>query len=395
MQPARTLLFLAPLALLLCSGASTAQTALRMGQTVSGQLTASSRKAPEDQSYYDLYTYTGRRGERIRVTMRSSDFDAYLAVGRMAKGGAFSSIATDDDGAGGTDARVELTLPEDGTFAIRANTLSAGSVGRYTLQVERGTAPVVVTPQPIRVGQTVSGSLDRTDPRLDDQSYYDLWSFQGRAGQAVSATLRSSAFDAFLVLGRTDGESFEEIASDDDGAGGSDARVSTTLPASGTYVLRANSLQGSKTGAYTLQLAEGPASGAGAAARSTTPSSAGSTVHPQARPIRAGQTVRAALTDGDPVTFDNTHYQDWIYSGKRGERLVITLRSAAFDSYLQFGRRAGGRFEYIGAQDDGAGGNDSLMAIALPEDGDYVLRVNTLHAGTGAYSLTVEKLPAR
>jgi hypothetical protein len=392
MQPARTSLFLVPLALLLGSGASEAQTALRMGQTVTGQLTTSSRTA-EDDSYYDLYTYTGRRGEHVRVTMRSSDFDAYLAFGRVERSGDFDSMETDDDGAGGTDAQVEVTLPEDGTFAIRANTLAPGSVGRYTLQVERGTAPVVATPQPIRVGQTVSGSLATTDARLDDQSYYDLWTFQGTAGQAVNATLRSSAFDAFLVLGRMSGGTFEEIESDDDGAGDTDALVSATLPANGTYALRANSLQGSQTGAYTLQLSSGLATSVSTSRASGSTSSAGSVVHPQARPIRAGQTMRAALTDSDPVTFDGTHFQDWIYSGRSGERLVITVRSTAFDSYLQFGRKSGSQFEYIAAQDDGAGGNDSLMATTLPADGDYVLRVNTLHRGTGAYSIQVEKLP--
>ncbi|HEV2736121.1 MAG TPA: hypothetical protein VGV85_14835, partial [Longimicrobiaceae bacterium] len=71
MQPVRSSLALAPLALLLCSAAASAQTPVRMGQTVTGRLTTQSKKAPEDQSFYDLYTYTGRRGERVRFTLRS------------------------------------------------------------------------------------------------------------------------------------------------------------------------------------------------------------------------------------------------------------------------------------------------------------------------------------
>lgn len=391
MTSVRTPIAFAALALLLDAGASAAQTPVRLGQTVSGTLTTASRKAPEDQSYYDLYTYTGRRGERVRLTLRSSDFDAYLAVGRMATGGGFDSIETDDDGAGGTDAQVEVMLPEDGTYAIRANTLSAGSVGRYTLQLERGAPEVRAVPQPIRVGQTVSGRLEASDPKLGDRSHYDLWTFQGRAGEQVTATLRSGDFDAFLVLGRGEGGRFEEIESDDDGAGGTDARVSATLPAAGTYALRANTLAGGQTGAYTLQLASGLAAGAESSRRAASPT-AGSTVHPRARPIRAGQTVSGSLSASDPVTFDGTYFQDWIYSGKRGERLVFILRSSAFDAYLQFGtKEQGGRFEYIGAEDDGAGGNDSRMEVTLPADGDYVLRVNTLFAGEGAYSLSVQK----
>ncbi|HLL46926.1 MAG TPA: hypothetical protein VK399_09445, partial [Longimicrobiaceae bacterium] len=140
MPPVRTCLALAPLALLLCSAAS-AQTPIRMGQTVTGRLTSESKKAPEDQSFYDLYTYTGRRGERVRFTLRSMDFDAYLNVGRADKAGGFESLDTDDDGGGGTNARVELTLPADGAYAIRANALNAGDTGAYTLQLEQGVAP--------------------------------------------------------------------------------------------------------------------------------------------------------------------------------------------------------------------------------------------------------------
>lgn len=394
MRPARSFLLLAPLALALAGAEASAQTPVRMGQTVSGRLTAASQKAPEDDSFYDLYSYAGRRGERVRFTLRSRDFDAYLAVGRVGRDGSFESLDTDDDGAGGTDARVEMTLPADGTYAIRANTLRAGDTGAYTLQLERATPPPPVTRQAIRVGQTVSGRLDASDPKLGDGSHFDLWTFTARAGEAVTATLRSSDFDAFLVLGRMRGDELEEIESDDDGAGGTDARVSATLPEAGTYTLRANTLRGGETGAYRLELVSGIVPGVPSAERTTSPG-AGSTVHPQARPIRAGQTVSGALTESDPVTFDGTHFQDWIFTGRRGDRLVVTLRSGAFDAYLQFGRREGNGFSYIGAQDDGAGGNDSLMATTLPDDGDYVLRVNTLHRGTGAYTLTVEQLPPR
>ncbi|HEX2190659.1 MAG TPA: PPC domain-containing protein [Longimicrobiaceae bacterium] len=392
MQPARRLLVLAPLALALLGAEAAAQTPVRVGQTVSGRLTPSSKKAPEDDSFYDLYTYTGRRGERVRFTLRSSDFDAYLNVGRLGEDGSFESLDTDDDGAGGTNAKVELTLPADGTYAVRANTLRAGDTGAYTLQLERGAAPAPVTTQPVRVGQTVSGRLDASDPKLDDDSHYDLWTFTARAGDGVTASLSSSDFDAFLVLGRMQNGEFQEIESDDDGAGGTDARVSATLAEAGAYTLRVNTLRGGETGAYRLELASGVTAPARAAENTTSPG-AGSTVHPQARPIRAGQTVSGTLTESDPVTFDGTHFQDWIYSGKRGERLVVTVRSGAFDSYLQFGRREGTGFSYIGAQDDGAGGNDSLMATTLPEDGDYVLRVNTLHKGTGPYTVKLEKLP--
>ena len=235
-------------------------------------------------------------------------------------------------------------------------------------------------PRPIAVGQTVTGDLGGTDPKLGDNSFYDLWTFQARAGDGVTATLRSTDFDAFLVLGRMRGEDFEEMESDDDKGGGSDARVSTTLSEAGTYTLRVNSLYGEKTGAYTFQLASGVVDTAtdhdhgshdttappppGRCTRRRGPSAPGrrcATRSPRATP----------RTPTAPTTRTGSQ-------GRRGERIVATMRSPAFDSYLQFGAPGAGTFTYMDAQDDRGGGNDSLMAVALPEDGQYVLRVNTI-----------------
>ena len=398
MQPVRTSIALAPLALLLCSAAAHAQTPIRVGQTLEGRLTTESRKAPEDQSFYDLYTFTGRRGERVRFTMRSRDFDAYLNVGRSDKSGGFESLDTDDDGGGGTDARVELLLPADGVYAIRANTLNAGPTGAYTLQVEQGVAPAPAVVRPITVGQTLTGDLGGADPRLEDESYYDLYTFQARAGDPVTATLRSSDFDAYLALGRMRGDDFEEIQSDDDHGGGTDARVSSTLPEAGTYTLRVKSYDGGRSGAYTLELAAGILASVGDDDEHGDHDDHGTAtrpLHPQARPIRAGQTVSDSLRATDPEDSDGTYYQDWLYTGRAGERIVVTMRSAAFDSYLQFGKANAGTFTYMDAQDDRGGGNDSLLALALPEDGQYVLRVNTMSKATGPYTLRLERLRGR
>lgn len=242
----------------------------------------------------------------------------------------------------------------------------------------------------LRAGQTVSGHLGGSDPTMGDDSFYDLWSYRGRAGERVKVTLRSDDFDSYLAVGRMVNGRFEEIAEDDDGAGGSDAQVVLTLPESGVYAIRANTLFGGKTGAYTLALETGvtdPETPSGEVAAGAGLSS----LHPSPGRIRAGQTVSGRLEQSDPTTFDGTAFDDFIYSGKAGERLAITLRSDAFDSYLQLGKVVDGRFEYIGAEDDGAGETDSLYEITLPETGDYVIRPNTLFAGHGPYTLEVRR----
>lgn len=241
----------------------------------------------------------------------------------------------------------------------------------------------------IRAGQTVSGRLGGSDPTMADDSFYDLWSYRGTQGERVKVTLRSDAFDAYLAVGRMVNGRFQEIAEDDDGAGGTDAQVVLTLPEDGAYAIRANTLFGGKTGTYTLALETG-ATGAETPTGEVERGS-GLSLHPSPGRIRTGQAVSGRLEASDPTTFDGTAYDDFIYSGKRGERLAITLRSDAFDTYLQLGRVEDGKFEYIGAEDDGAGGTDSLYEVTLPESGEYVIRANTLFEAFGPYRVEVRR----
>ena len=68
------------------------------GEAVNGQLQTSD-PVLGDGSYYDLYAFRGVAGQRIRITMRSGAFDAYLSGGHM-EGRSFVAEVSDDDGAG-------------------------------------------------------------------------------------------------------------------------------------------------------------------------------------------------------------------------------------------------------------------------------------------------------
>lgn len=118
------------------SAAKSSPTPLTLGQAASGSLEASDPKLP-DSSHFDQWTYNGRRGERIQITLESSAFDAYLVLARQSDSG-MESIAEDDDGAGETNARITAELPADGTYLILANSYDEGATGAYTLRVERG-----------------------------------------------------------------------------------------------------------------------------------------------------------------------------------------------------------------------------------------------------------------
>ncbi|HUR92432.1 MAG TPA: caspase family protein [Gemmatimonadaceae bacterium] len=124
-------------------------TSLVMGTRATGTLEAGDPTLP-DSSHYDQWTYDGRAGEKIRVTMESEAFDAYLIVARQ-NGERVENLAQDDDGAGGTNARISFELPGDGTFLVIANSFGKGAEGAYTLLVERDGAATTTQQRPAAI----------------------------------------------------------------------------------------------------------------------------------------------------------------------------------------------------------------------------------------------------
>ncbi|MBB4636294.1 PPC domain-containing protein [Longimicrobium terrae] len=227
---------------------------LTLGQRATGQISETDEIDDESERPYDTYTFRGRAGQRVTVKMEAEDFDTYLDLGRM-ENGAFTSLATDDDGAGeGTNSRLRFVIPADGDYVIRASAYGEDGTGDYIVSMEERQA-VVHTPQPVRAGVTATGTLEDDDMALEsDGSFYDAWTYAGRAGEQIKITMASEAFDTFVTIGRMVNGEFEEVAKMDDGGEGTDTLLEVTLPADGEYVIRANSYQSGQTGDYTLRV---------------------------------------------------------------------------------------------------------------------------------------------
>lgn len=69
-------------------------------------------------------------GQRVQITLRSPDFDAYLIL----KGGEWVGQLEDDDGAGGLDSRLVYTSPHGGIYWVVVTSFGV-EAGRYTLEV--------------------------------------------------------------------------------------------------------------------------------------------------------------------------------------------------------------------------------------------------------------------
>lgn len=101
-------------------------------------------------------------------------------------------------------------------------------------------------------GPTISGVLTNQSRVMSaDNSFFDLYSFEGKAGQQVTIEMKSQDIDSFLILV---GPNLRKIAQNDNGAGNKNARINIRLPVNGTYIVVANSNEARESGAYTLEL---------------------------------------------------------------------------------------------------------------------------------------------
>lgn len=225
-------------------------------------------------------------------------------------------------------------------------------------------------PQHIALGGApINGSLASGDNVLPaDNSFFDVYTFDGQAGQQVSIEMTSGAIDPFLILIGPNGE---EVAQDDDGGGNANAKIVVALPASGKYTLVANSYQGGESGDYRLQAT---ANG----------------VSPQPQTTGVILQERGELASGDLVLGDDGSLFDvYEFSGEAGQTVTITLESTEFDPYLILVDSSGKAIEQ---NDDASSSNtNAFLRVRLPQTGTYQAIVNSYdRTGRGRYQLTVQ-----
>ncbi|NER93637.1 MAG: tetratricopeptide repeat protein [Symploca sp. SIO1B1] len=96
----------------------------------------------------------------------------------------------------------------------------------------------------------IEGSLDSNSEKLDDGTFFDVHTFEGKVGEQIVIELDSREFDVYLILDDPQGN---KIAEDDNGGNGRNARVIVTLPVTGTYKITVNTFPG-ELGKYSISL---------------------------------------------------------------------------------------------------------------------------------------------
>ena len=195
----------------------------------------------------NVYAVSGHAGQRVIVTVRSSDFVPHVVlVGPGGQGQAQGE---------GSVTQVSLTLPQSGPSRITVTPARGGS-GTFSIRATVESTRTSVSASSgqgsaaLQAGDTRSGRLNAGDSRLLSGQLYDRYTFQGTAGQRVTITLRSSEFDAFLNVRSPSGGNFQ----DDDSAGSGNARVVLTLPETGGYCIDATSVEPGRQGSYQISV---------------------------------------------------------------------------------------------------------------------------------------------
>jgi hypothetical protein len=328
---------------------------IAVGQTIAGRLSLTDCEL-NDGSLADRYALTLNAATPLQIDLFSLDFDSFLIVTTPSG----QVVAFDDDGAGALNARLDTTLAA-GQYIVWANSFDPEETGQYTLSIGSTSVAQCPTVGQIAIGQTVSNALATTDCLLGDNTYADGWQFTLDNMTGVVADLRSTAFDAFLLVTDAQGR---RLGFNDDGGVGTNSLLELTLEP-GTYHVWANSFYGGQTGDYTLEL--------------------GSNACETALPIAVGESRNGELLAEDCTLDDGSFSDRWALTLSAPTTVRLDLASDVFDPYLLV-TNAGGD---IVASDDDAGDDDNArVEVALPA-GTFIVWANTFAAGqTGAYSIS-------
>ncbi|MFP4006591.1 MAG: PPC domain-containing protein [Spirulinaceae cyanobacterium] len=101
-----------------------------------GSLSDGDMTLPEDDSLYDIYSFEGKRGNIVNITVESDDFDTYLV---LIDDNQEIVDKNDDISQNNTNSALsEIVLPRDGLYRVVVNGYNKADRGNYriTIRVE-------------------------------------------------------------------------------------------------------------------------------------------------------------------------------------------------------------------------------------------------------------------
>ncbi len=320
-----------------------------------GQLVAGDEELSSGE-YQDKKTFNGTKGQTVEIDLRSSEFDPYLIL-RLPDG---TSLGNDDYEGDTGRSFIKHTLSEDGEFVAVATSYRPGETGAYVLNISTGGSGLADATRRIERGQLKEG-----DDQLTSGEFRHTYTFAGVSGQEVLIDLHSADFDPYLVLRLPDGDTLDN---DDFNGDAQRSQIAHTLVKDGEYRIVVTSYKAGETGAYTLEYPQSAATASSGV-----------------------RTEQGRLETGDSTLSSGEFKDTFTFEGVAGDRVLIDLRSTAFDPYLILKLPDGEQTD----NDDHEGSNAwSQISLTLEQSGTYSVIATTYLAGaTGDYELVITRRP--
>ena len=234
---------------------------LAIGTAVAGNLVNSQCASPLTRTFADLWTLNLSGSTPLEIVQNSdvANEDMFLTLFRGQYSSAQLVGANDDvDGNNGNYNSDIRFLGGSGQFIVGASFMTSyvgDHGGPYHLTAKSWSGAVTACQDVYAVnGTSTTQQLDNDDcPATATRNHADRVFVMLKPGETMTVTMSSSVFDAKLELEDGYGAT---VASDDNGAGGTNARLTYTAPAGGaavdTYSLYATSVLATGGGSYAL-----------------------------------------------------------------------------------------------------------------------------------------------
>jgi hypothetical protein len=199
------------------------------------------------------------------------------------------------------------------------------------------------------------GSLGPGDARLG--KYFDTHSVQIRSGMRVMAVLTSSDFDTYLFVESPGGV---ERRNDDYGEDGTDSRLEFVSAENGEWKFKVTSCEDNTEGNYKLTITK--------------------------EYLGEATAYSGVLDKDDPIAMKGEYYDSYSFRARANQRIVITMESDDFDSYLVVQPPSG----YPRINDDYQDESQSLIDFITETGGEYrIYTTSSFPAEKGAYELSI------
>ncbi|MEZ6108764.1 MAG: hypothetical protein R3B96_22450 [Pirellulaceae bacterium] len=336
--------------------------------------------------YYDRYEIQAFRGQAIRISLNSQEFDTVLRVNMLDENDDADPAMgwENDDGGFEGGSLVEFVAPFDGVYRIVVTSFAGNAMGRYELRIQQampgaagGIANVQVAP-----GERLEvGNLSNFDPLNDAGQHFDSYTMDVVEGETYTVDLNATGFDPILSVTSPD-DPFFVVENDDYLGSTSRSLVEFVAPESGQMQIQVTSFEAGGEGVYQLVIRNG------AFADHDHEHGPGDFLAPPqaAEPVEMEE--EGTLEAGDSAEDDGRLYDEFPVSGVHGQQIRIDLASEDFDTYLILESPSGRLLE---ADDFQGSETRSVLEAVLDETGEFKVKVTSYDSGeTGDYTLLIE-----